>query len=350
MASTRRPMAISVLALALYAAACGESTSPPAVDPTAMASAVNTFSTTFTGNAAFQSLSALSSAFTLSAPPVRQAAPQPAGGSAWLGSPAAEKSLMSGLMGRAPTATQALFPANVLGKTFQWDTAKGGKYRIVDSTLAGASSSGVRFFLYVVIPGTSKPLLPLQKIGTVDLVDVSTPQANVLHTTLQFGTQTISDYTITGVKTTSSLTLNATGYITDGVTQTTFTLQHALTLADSSLVTDYQVSGGGAGVTMHTALSGAGGGNAALDWIVQKGGSIEVVGTSTPSVISVQFKFNGTPWVTVGGSPASPTFAAAAGHVVTAGDLVALAQILQGFSAIAVNLNGVFGPAFLVFK
>ena len=350
MASTQRPIALSVLALALYATACNESASPPAVDTATMASAVNTFSTTFTGNAAFQSLSALSSAFTLSAPPVRSAAPQPSGGSAWLASVAAEQSLMRDLVGRAPTAIQALFPANVLGKVFQWDTTKGGKYRIVDSTLSAGSSSGVRFFLYVVVPGTSKPLLPLQKIGTVDLVDVSTPQANILHTMLQFGTQPISDYTITGVKTTSSLTLNATGYITDGVTQTTFALQHALTLADSSLVTDYQVSGGGAGVTMHTALSGAGGGNAALDWIVQKGGSIEVVGTSTPTVLSVQFKFNGTPWVTVGGSPSSPTFAAAAGRVLTAGDLVALGQILQGFGAIAVDLNGVFGPAFLVFK
>jgi len=350
MASTSRLIATSVLALALYAGACNDSTSPPAVNPAAMATAVNAFSTTFTGNAAFQSLSALSSAFTLSAAPVRPAAPLPASGAPWLASVAAEMSLMRGLVGRAPSAIQALFRANVLGKTFQWDTAGGGRYRITDSTLSGASSNGVRFFLYVVIPGSARPLVPLQKIGTVDLVDVSTPQANILHTVLQFGTQTISDYTITGVKTTSSLTLTAAGYITDGVTQTTFTLQHALTLADSSLVTDFQLSASGATVAMHTTLTGSGGRNAAIDWIVQKGGSIEVVGTSTPSTINVQFKFNGTTWATVSGSPAAPTIAGAPGQSLTTGDLLALAEILQGFGDISANLEGVFGPAFLVFK
>jgi hypothetical protein len=352
MTRIQRLTAITAVGVATLAAACKESTSP-AVDPTAMASAVNTFSTTFTGNAAFQSLSALSSAFTLTAPPARAAAPR-APGAPWLEAAEAEMSLMHGLTGRAPTAIQALFPANVLGKVFQWDTAGGGKYRITDSSLKAPSQNGVRFFLYVVIPGTAKPLLSSgtpQKIGTVDLIDVSTPQANVLHIVLQgIGGQTISDYTISGVKTTSSLTLTSTGFITDGVTQTTFTLSHTLTLADSSLVTDYQLNGGGTDVAMHTTLTGSGGGNAAIDWIVRKGGSIEVVGTTTPSTINVQFKFNGTTWATVGGTPAAPTFTGANGTQLTPGELLALAEILQGFGNISENLTGVFGPAFLVFK
>lgn len=343
-----RLTAIAVLALALYVASCKDGTSPTA-DPTALANTVNAFSTTFTGNAAFQSLSALSSAFTLSAAPARAPA-RSATGNGWLESTEAQMALMSGLGGRAPTAIQALFPADVLGKTFQWDTAGGGKYRITDLSLTGASSSGVRFFLYVVIPGTDRPLLPLQKIGTVDLIDVSTPRADILHLVVQFGTQPIADYTITGVKTTSSLTLTATGYITDGVTRTTFTLAHALTLADTSLVTDYALNGGGASVTMHTALSGSGGGSATIDWLVQKGGSIEVAGTSTALQINVQFKRNGTTWATVSGSTAAPSFTGQNGAVLTAGDLIAIGQILQGFSLISTNLTGAFGPAFLVFK
>lgn len=348
MVSVKRLIAIPVLALAWYAGACKESTSPATVDPTAMATAVNNFSQVFTGNAAFQSLSALSASFTLSAPVVRPAVP-PA--TAWPPSAAAARSLMRQLAARAPGAILALFPSNVLGKTFQWDTSSGGRYRITDSTLAGASPNGVRFFLYVTLTGASKPSLPLQKIGYADLIDVSTPQANILHILVQvIGGTTIADYTITGVKATSSLTLTATGYVTDGVTKTTFTLQHVLTLADSSLVTDYQVSGGGASVTMHTAISGAGGGNLTLDWTVQKNGSIEIVGTSTPTTISVQFKFNGATWATVSGDPDNPTFAGANGKQLSTTELLAMGQILAGFGDIAENLNGVFGPAFLVFK
>ncbi len=343
MASTTRLMAIPVLALALAAAGCKESTSPATADPTAMANAVNTFSQVFTGNAAFQSLTALSGNFTLTAPVALPAAPWSA--------PASVLPLMRQMADRAPGAVLALFPANVRGKTFQWDTAGGGAYRITDSTLAGASPNGVRFFLYVVLPGTYRPLLPLQKIAYVDLIDVSTPQANALHIIVQYGSQTIADYTITGVKTTSSLTLTATGYVTDGVTQTTFTLQHQLTISatDSSLVTDYQVSGGGATVSMHTTISGTGGGNITADWLVQKNGSIEVVGTITPVAMNVAFKLDGSTWATVIGDPNAPTFSGANGRQLSQADLAAMGQILAGFASISENLNGVFGPAFLVF-
>jgi hypothetical protein len=200
---------------------------------------------------------------------------------------------------------------------------------------------------------TSRPSLPLTTTGYVDLIDQSTLQANVLHLLLKVGTQTAADYTITEVLTTTSDTLKAVGYVTDvvaGGTPVSFTLSHALTLSDSSLVTDYSASGNSAAVTMHTGYSGAGGGTVNLDWAVQKNGSLEVVGSSTSSALNFQFKYNGTAWATVGGTPKAPTFAGAGGRTLTAADLVALAQVLQGFYNIASNLSGVFGPAFLVFK
>lgn len=349
MVPTKRLIAIPAMALALYASACKESTSPSSVDPAAMATTVNNFSSVFTGNAAFQSLSALSENFTLGAPAALPIAPVlPAPGASWQEAAASARSLMTQLSARAPAAVLALFPANVLGKTFQWDTLASA-YRITDSSLAGASANGVRFFLYVVLPGTHVPVLPLQKIGYVDLIDQSTAQANILRIVLQFGAQTIADYTITGVKTTTDLTLTANGYVTDGVTQTTFTLQHVLTLADSSLLVDYDASGGGASVAMHTTISGAGGNTLTLDWTVEKNGSVAVIGTITPIAINVQFQFNGTTWATVSGDPNAPIFAGANGRQLTTTELVAMGQILEGFGAIADSLNGVFGPAFLVF-
>ncbi len=344
MATQTRLLAVPVLALALAAAGCKESTSPATVDPTTMATAVDNFTQVFTGNAAFQSLSALSPSFTLTAPVALPSAP-------WGANAASVLPMMRQMADRAPGAVLALFPANVLGKTFQWDTASGGRYRITDSTLAGASPNGVRFFLYVVVPGTHRPLLPLQKIAYVDVIDASTPQANILHIIVQYGSQTVADYTITGVTVTSGLTLTANGYVTDGVTQTTFTLQHQLTIsgADTSLVTDYQVSNSAASVSMHTTISGAGGENLTVDWLVQKNGSIEVVGTITAVAINVAFKINGSTWATVIGDPNAPTITGANGRQLSQSDLAAMAQILAGFAAISENLNGVFGPAFIVF-
>lgn len=327
MTRIKRLTAITAVGVAVLAAACKESTSP-AVDPTAMATGVTGINSTFAQNAVFQSLAALSSSFTLSAAVAR---------------PPAD---------RAPGPMRALFPVNVQGKVFQWDTAGGGKYRITDSSLAGPAN-GVRYILYQVNTLTKRPSLPLTTTGYVDLVDQSTQQANVVHLLLKVGTQTAADYTITQVKTTTTDTLKAVGFVTDvvaGGAPVSFTLSHALSLADSSLVTDYTATGSSAAVTMHSAYSGAGGSSVSLDWVVQKNGSVEVVGSSTSSAINFQFKLNGIAWATVGGTPSAPTFAGAAGRTLTAGDLLAMGQILQGFYNIASNLTGVFGPSFLVFK
>jgi hypothetical protein len=353
MTSSRRLIAIPVVASVLYAAGCKKETAAPTLDPTAMVTGVNGLNATFSQNAVFQSLSALSGVFTLSAPVVRPEPPVAPTEAAWPQSAASALAEMRRLGGRAPTAIQALFPVNVLGKTFQWDTASGGKYRIMDSTLAGAPANGVRFRLYQADTLTGKPHLPLTTTGFVDLIDVSTTQANALHILLYVGTQTAADYTITEVKTTTSLTLSATGYVKDvvaGGAPANFTLTHALTLADSSLVTDYSLKGTSATVTMHTAISGAGGSNVSLDWIIQTNGSLEIVGTSTPSTINFQFKFNGAVWASMVGNLSNPVISGANGQQLTAAQLIALGQILAGFGDIASSLAGVFRPSYLVFK
>lgn len=353
MASTKRLMAMALLALALYAGACKESTTAPTAGPAAMATGVTGLNSTLSQNAVFQSLAALSNSFTLSAAVARPlTAPFGTSGGSWRLPSANDPVLLRQLAARAPAAILALFPANVLGKTFQWDTAAGGKYRIIDSTLSGASGTGVRFWLYQVDTATGRPRLPLQTTGNVDLIDQSSAQANVLHVLLHVSTLTAADYAITEIKTTTSLALTAAGYVTDvvaGGTPVNLTLTHTLTLSDSSLVTDYSASGSAAAVTMHTGYSGAGGNNVTLDWIVQKNGSLEVAGSSTASALNFQFTFNGTAWATVGGTPTAPTFSGAGGRALTAADLLAMGEILQGFYNIASNLDGVFGPASLVF-
>ena len=350
MTRIQRLTAACAVAAAALAGACKDSTSPSATDPSTMATTVTSLNSNFSQNAVFQSLMALSGTGVLAAPAVLPQLVPAAPGAAR----AAQRDLLLRLAERAPTAILALFPQNALGKTFQWDTSAGGHYRITDSSLAGAPSQGIRFTLYQVDTGTSRPRLPLTATGYVDLTDVSNAASNGIHLLLRVGQQTAADYTVTEVKTTSSLSLAATGYVQNVVTsgpQVTFTLSHALTLADSSLTTNYQASASGATVTMRTSYTGSAGNEAeSLDWLLQKNGSVEVAGLNTPDSTNFQFKLNGTSFATVrqvGGSP--ETITGPGGRSLTAGELLSLVTILEQFAEVYVNLSLVFVPTLLFF-
>ena len=352
MTSVKCLIAIPVLAAAL-AAGCSESTSPATTEPSAFVPAVNSLNASFSQNAVFQSLAALNGNVVLSAPAV----PAPADELGALRAVTAARrslALMQRLGDRAPAAVAALFPVNVLGKTFVWDTAAGGRYRILDSTTTGAPAAGTRFVLYQVDTATGMPRLPLATTGYVDLGDVSNALANALDIGVHVGNQTAADYTIANVRTTTTDTLRAAGYVVDVVAAgapVTFNLSHALSVSDSSLVTRYLASSNGASVTMNTSITGATNNQSlALDWKIEKGGSVQVVGTATPATTNVQFKINGTVWATATAvAGGASTITGANGRALTAGELVALGAILKGFFSIYEQLSVVFAPAALVF-
>jgi hypothetical protein len=354
MTSVKHLISLPVVVAALAAVGCGESTSPGAADPTALVPVLNSVDASFSQNAVFQSLAALSANVVFSAPVV----PAPAaerGASRALTAARRSLMLMRRLGDRAPAAITALFPVNVLGKTFMWDTAAGGRYRIVDSTTTGAPAAGTRFILYQVDTATGLPRLPLATTGNVDLTDVSSPQADALAIKVHVGSQTAADYTIANVRTTTTDTLRAAGSVVDVVSgglPVTFTLSHALSLSDSSLVTNYVATSNGAAVAMNTTITGAANNQSlTLDWLIRKGGWVEVVGTSTPATTNVQFKVNGSVWATAtAAAGGTPSITGANGRALTAPELVALGAILEGFFSVYEQLTAVFGPAALVFS
>jgi len=351
MTRIQRLTATCAVAAAALAGACKDSTAPSATDPSTMATTVTSLNANFSQNAVFQSLMALAGAGVLAAPAVLPQLVPAAPGAAR----AAQRDLLLRLAGgRAPKATLALFPQNALGKTFQWDTAAGGHYRITDSSLTGAPSQGIRFTLYQVDTATLRPRLPHTTTGYVDLTDVSNAASNGIHLLLRVGQQTAADYTVTEVKTTSSLSLAAAGTLQDVVTsgpQVTFNLSHALTLADSSLRTNYQATANGATVTMQTAYVGSTGNESeSVDWLLQKNGSVEVVGVNTPDSTDFQFKLNGTSFATVRQVGAGPeTITGPGGRSLTAGELLSLVTILEQFAEVYANLSLVFVPTLLFF-
>ena len=345
-------MALGAVAATLAAGACSESTAPPAVDPTAMATAVTTLNTSLAQNQVFQSLAALDGTAALGAPvaraiaaaqPLRAATRPP--GSVWTAEAARTRTELEA-MARAPAAVTALFFSNVLGKTFQWDTTRPAGYRILDSTLAGAPSNGVRFILYQT-DTTGQPSLPLLQTGYLDLSDISNASVNEVHLLLHVGSQKAADYTITEQKTTASLSLTAAGYVVNvvgGGSRVNFTLSHVLALSDSSLSTSYQANDGATAVSLVSQVSGTGATAVlTLDWSATNGGTVEIVGTNSVPAVNLAFKFNGATIATATGSQANATITP-----LTA-PLAQLATILTQLDDVYVNLSLLFAPGLLVF-
>jgi len=348
----KRIVPVAAAVAALGASACSESTAPGSVDATATATAVNGLNSSLSETAVLQSLAALGNVGKFASPIARAVlVTLPVRGRPWAAA-AATRELMRGMAARAPGAVQLLFPIDVQGKTFQWD-ADSSKYRITDPTLAGAPSSGVRFILYQVDTATGNPSLPLTTTGYLDLTDASTTQANVLQVLLKVGSQTAASYAISEVPSTKTLSLSAAGYVTNvvsGGAQVNFTLQHVLSLSDSSLATNYQANSNGASVVLIDTVAGSGGTPSfALNWSVNRGGTIAIVGSGTDAAINVQFKINSTTVATASGPAANPSLSLASGQALTTADLLALVSIFQGFVEIEFNLSLLFTPGLLVF-
>ncbi len=350
MSRLQRTVLLGAAAAALAAAACTETTAPPAVDPSAMATTVTGLNSSLAQNAVFQSLLALDTngvfSVALARAAVRLVPAAPSAATA-----ADTRRTLAAVAARAPTAVMALFPANVLDSTFIWDTTGGGHYRIDHTT--GGPANGVRFILYQVNDTTGQPRLPLQTTGYVDLIDVSTPQANAIHIVVQAAGQSAADYTVSEVRTTASLQLTAVGYVRDVLIngpQVSFNLSHLLTFADSSIATDYEASNGTASVSMVSAITGSGSSaNLTMDWIVsQGGGTVEVVGVSGDT-IDVKFKINDVVFAQAEGTPVQASITTPTGQPLTSTQALALLTILDGFNSIYFNLSLVFVPGLLVF-
>ena len=119
-----------------------------------------------------------------------------------------------------------IIPDSVYGRVFQWDAAL-DEYSWQDSVVPGLN--GVRFILYQVDEFNSV-IEPTVDVGTLDVIDESTVNQLQLHILVNGlgGTPTYLDYTasisVSISATDTSVTANATGFISNGLVAGTKTL------------------------------------------------------------------------------------------------------------------------------
>src|SRR5262249_31259090 len=108
-----------------------------------------------------------------------------------------------------------IIPDSMYGRVFQWDTTL-HQYTWQDSVVSGLN--GVRFILYAV--GLDGAVVePVSAIGTLDIIDESTPTQLKLHVLVKGpgGTTTYLDYLATVVSSPTSASATVTGFISNGL-------------------------------------------------------------------------------------------------------------------------------------
>ncbi len=348
----RRLMPAALLAAATVLGACSDSLSPEDVDPEQLSANLDDVTTTFANNIAFQSLRQLSVSFPsyIAVAALRATLPEAPRPGAWQGTAAARlRQTRVYASARAPGDILTLFPPDVLGKTFEWDVAT---HAYVAGTRTGAPANGIRLLLYAVNPVTGTPVeAPLQELGSLDLTDESSPQADKLGIVLRLAQTVVADYDITGSFGITVASLGAQGYIQrpDGTGRITFNLQNTLNIAQGTLALAYDINATD-GTSIRIELSGNDQ-QATLVFRVGRGGNtLEISGTETQTAVDAVIKYNGVVVATVTGNPDDPTIAGANGHVVTEEELLALKHIVERVADFLEDfVEGIFGPADVVF-
>lgn len=128
---------------------------------------------------------------------------------------------------------QALIPADLLGKTFEWDEVENG---YVVTERAGAPTSGARFILY------DRTTDPLVENGFLDVTDESDPSADRLSVHLEKDGVTRLEYDLELVETTNGADISVAGFVTDGASQVDFDVFQSVAQTSDGFVVDIVAS------------------------------------------------------------------------------------------------------------
>lgn len=220
------------------------------------------------------------------------------------------KSLMKS---RAPISGSAIIlPAEVLGTTYVWSDVED---TYVASDRTDAPDNGVRFAIYALDPVTHEPAAPLNELGYIDLLDLSTASADVARIIVVSQDVTYFDYRVSLSGTENDADVDVLGFVTDGEHRVNFDLQNHFSFTEVSeeMGLDYELEFPNIDVTMayNLAFSGNASGNTVeLDASLRgPHGYVDLTGTESSSeagtTIDFLFEVNGDDFAVVNCTPDS---------------------------------------------
>ncbi len=327
--------------LVAMAAACGDSTGPEDFNAPAIQQQADQVLAAFTNNAALLALSALTSTSTPFAA-ARTAVGLLPGSPTDPSTAVRLQRLGQSLLSLSSASPMALFPVDILAKTFVYNPDS-AKY-VVDPARTDAPTDGVRLVLYAVNPVSHVPLVPLQEVGNLDLHDVSTASADAIRIVATVGTVTYVDYTASASVGTTSATLGAAGYLSNGTDRLDFNLSLAVT--QTSITVDYLMEAGDNSVRLVDVLTQD---SENVTLTISDGNNTVVLHVSgTTTGWTGDIKYNGAVAVTIGGTPEAPTFTRWDGTALTTEEIQALGAIVGSILTVFNQMDVLLGPALIV--
>ena len=246
-----------------------------------------------------------------------------------------------------------IIPDTMYGRVFEWDTSL-NQYTWQGATVANLT--GVRFVLYAT--GLDGQVVePVSAIGTLDIIDQSTPTKLQLQILVKGGATTYVDYTASFTSGVSSANATVTGTITNGLSGGD----------NKTLSFDETLSVNAAGANVHATFALN---NPAITLmlnesvafedpnivinadfrLIQNGETIRAVGhitlnTATNAVtVSVTVYVDGHPVASISGDPATAQWVDAGGQPLTAADLIALEKLFDAFENFGNTLSNLIAP------
>lgn len=263
---------------------------------------------------------------------------------------------------RSLWSAQVTFPPEIVGQTLVWDA--GQNRHVVDESRTDAPQDGVRVVHYTMNQSTATPLVPLQEIGYIDLVDadVTGEERLGILVVITTGAQdvTLLDYVVavTGSSETSegSLLFTAVGTLASETGTVEFELAQGFTWSQAenseALMLEYlyQVPGG---VTIALGMEATGGFDSGtwddLNFLVEitGGGDLVEVDASIGGDGSLNgaIRLNGTGVVAIAGSDGNATFTHAGGESLSQQDRAALRNVWSLVVGLLGLTEGLFWPA-----
>jgi hypothetical protein len=248
-----------------------------------------------------------------------------------------------------------IIPDTMYGRVFEWDTAL-NQYRWQGGTVA--SLTGVRFVLYAT--GLDGQVVePVSAIGTLDIIDQSTPSKLQLQVLVKGpgGTTTYVDYTASLVSGPTSATAAVTGTITNGLSggsnkTLSFDENFSVNADGGHVQASFALNNPAITLMLNESVSFNDPNiNINADFrLIQNGETIRAVGHVTVNTVTsavtvgVTVSVDGHPVASISGDPTTAQWVDAGGQPLTAADLTALGALFNAFENFGNTVNNLFAP------
>ncbi len=356
-----------VLGLAV-AAACGKDSPSPVDfnDPVAVSSTVSSVDSAF-NTPVFRSFNVATLELSAAtAPAIRPAATvletlrpklERTGGQIFLPGLLQSRKLYASIPNLSVSAAQGrIIPDSMYGRVFEWD-ATTHQYRYQGTTVSNLN--GVRFILYAL--GLDGQVFePVTAIGTLDIIDQSTPSLLQLHVLVKnsAGTTTYVDYTASLVTSATSATATVAGSITNGLSGAnnktlTFNETFNVNAGGASVHATFELNNPAITLTLNESVRFSDP-NIIIDadFTIASTETIRVVGRITINSVSgainvsIGVFVDGHPVASINGDPTNQAtqWVDAGGAPLTVADLAALDHLFDALENMHEAVAGLFAP------